>query len=117
MRRAAWILLLLLVAWVPTLPGARLQQLRARADAPAATTTNERASALAEHVAARSATPRVARAPALARLPVAPLALLGEQESWERASARRPHDLREAVRRAQTRRRIPRLSAAEPPWS
>ena len=115
MKRAACLLLLLFSGWLLALPGARLQPAAARA--PTVSVNDGKVSPAVEHVAAASAMPQVLRAPLASRLPVPLLAPLHEREPWLRAAAARPRDLRAQLRRVQTRRRVPRLSAGEPPWS
>ncbi len=115
MKRAAWLLLLLFSAWLvfPGLPGARLRPV----PAPSVSVSDSKVSLAVEHVAAKSVMPHVLRAPVGSRLPVPLFEPLGEREPWLRSAALRPTDLRAALRRVQTRRRVPRLSAGEPPWS
>jgi hypothetical protein len=117
MKRAAWLLLWLCSVWLLALPSSRLQQLQAPTRTDMAAASDGKTSAALEHVAAASAMPSVARAPVQARLPASPLALLSSRQGWQRVPPSRPPDLRQALRRVQTRRRVPRLSAGEPPWS
>jgi len=115
MKRTTWVLLLLFSTWLFAVPGARLRSEPARA--PTLSVSDGKVSLSVEHVAANPVAPPVLRAPILARLPVPTLEPLGQREPWLRAVAARPRDLRAALRRVQTRRRVPRLSSGEPPWS
>jgi hypothetical protein len=112
---AAWLLLLLFSAWLFVLPGTRLPPVVA--PTPAVSVSDGQVSLAVEHVAAESVMPHVLRAPLWARLPVPSFEPLREREPWLRIATQEPTDLRAALRRVQTRRRVPRLSTGEPPWS
>ena len=114
MKRAAWLLVALFSAWLFS---------RTAVSAPVdlkpsavATVCAGKLVTSVEQVSAPSAPLLVARAPLLGRVPVVP-PTFGVRRSWARVAAPRIRDLRQAVRRAQTRRRVPRLSGGEPPWS
>jgi hypothetical protein len=114
MTRAAQLLLLLVASVllaaaprgglprvVPATPLAILEEVRERAGA--------------EHAVLDLSTLQVARAPSVARLP-APLPELARGSRLSPPPSADAPDLREALRRVQTRRRLPRLTPAEPPW-
>ncbi len=115
MKRAAWLVLLLFSAWLFVLPGARLRPVAA--PTASVSVSDGKAGLAVAHVAAASVMPQVLRAPLWLRLPVPSFEPLRERAPWQRTAALRPTDLRAAVRRAQPRRRVPRLSTGEPPWS
>lgn len=114
MKRAAQLLLLLLASWLlSAAPSARFVNVAPAA--PPALSSEERARSSVEHAVFEVATLQVARAPLLARVP-APLPQLTWHERLLAPQAIAPPDRREALRRVQTRRRLPRLTPAEPPW-
>lgn len=112
MKRAAQLLLLLLTAWLLTTT-ARLPS-APYVGSPLAS-NEERARPGVEHVAAESATPQVPKSPLLSRVPL-PLVLPTRGPSGERSYAPTLRDQRAALVRVQTRRRLPRLEAGDPPW-
>ena len=117
MKRAACLLLLFAV-WLLALPsaGAPRPQL---GPATVSVSAGKACLAVQQVVEQVAALPRVlpARYVAPARLPALPQSLPCEHvRSTHRVYACAP-DLREALRRVQTRRRVPRLSSEEPPWS
>lgn len=115
MKRAVGVLLLLFAAWLLALPGARAP--RRLAAPPTVSASDGKAASAVEHVVQQLPPPQVLRAPLWARLPAAPLALTRSRVRWVRGALQRAPDLRARLRRVQTRRRVPRLSAEEPPWS
>jgi len=117
MKRAAFLLLLLVFgAWLLAAPAARVPELRETS--PGISASDGRARTAVEQLALQSATPLVARAPRLVRLPIASVAVPRASLTFTRQAAPEPvSDLRQALRRVQTRRRVPRLSGGEPPWS
>ena len=116
MKRAAFLLLFVLGAWLLAAPAARVPELRAQPSEVSA--SDGKAGVAVEQLAPQPATPLVARAPRSARLPIAPIAPLPRGATFRRQAAHEPvRDLRQALRRVQTRRRVPRLSGGEPPWS
>ncbi|HXK19361.1 MAG TPA: hypothetical protein VNG33_16235 [Polyangiaceae bacterium] len=115
MKRAVCLLLFVLGAWLLASPAARVPELRAQP--PGLSASDGRLRDAVEQLAPQSATPHVARAPRFARLPIAPLGLPPRGATFRRQAAHEPvRDLRQALRRVQTRRRVPRLSGGEPPW-
>jgi hypothetical protein len=114
MKRAAGLLLLLFAAWLLAGPVARVPR---APTAPKAVAAHDgtRGSAV-EHAVQRSAPAPVLRAPLWARLPAAPLALSRRSARWARGVVTPAPDLRAELRRVQTRRRVPRLGAEDPPW-
>jgi hypothetical protein len=115
MKRAVFLLLFVLTAWLLALPAARVARLPA--EAPGVSVSAGKLSTAGEHVAAQHAMPHVARAARVARLPIEAQSPPHAGLALERLPALRPtRDLRQALRRLQTRRRLPRLSAGEPPW-
>jgi hypothetical protein len=116
MKRAVFLLLFVLTAWLLAVPAARVARLPAQA--PGVSVGDGKASAAVEHVAAQHAMPHVARAARVARLPIEAQSPPYAGLAFARSPALRPTpDLRQALRRLQTRRRVPRLSGGEPPWS
>jgi hypothetical protein len=117
MKPSPLLLLLLLTSWLLALP----ELYRATAPAPlavvAASHDEVRAASAMEHLAAQSAMPQVPRAPLLARLAVEPPSAAPPRPAQASARSVRLHDLRAALRRVQTRRRVPRLGGGDPPWS
>jgi hypothetical protein len=108
--------LLLLAAWLLVGQGAiapRTASAQARAQLGAAAAKRVDTAALP----ALSALPRVAPAPVLERVPIELATLPRMPPAWAPASFAKPRDLRLELRRAQTRRRVPRLGSEEPPWS
>ena len=117
MKRAASFLLLVLAAWLLALPAQRVLQVRVLARAPVAVAFEAPTTSGVEHVVVEtSATPRVAAAPLQARLPAPSFELQRALERGRPSAGLSPRDLRQALRRVQTRRRLPRLSNDEPPW-
>lgn len=114
MKRAAQLLLLLLASWLlAAAPSARFARLTS---APPLSVVHEpRARESVEHVVLEVATLQVAPAPLLARVP-APPPELAVDSRWLAPHAAAPPDRREALRRVQARRRLPRLTPQEPPW-
>jgi hypothetical protein len=113
MKRAAGLVLLLFAVWLLAMPAARVP----RAPAPPAVAAHDGTGGSAvEHAVQQSAPVPVLRAPLWARLPAAPLALSRRSARWARGVVTRAPDLRAELRRVQTRRRVPRLSAEDPPW-
>jgi len=117
MKRSVLWLLLLLASWMLALPQSYAATAPAQPAAVAADRDEARDGAAMEHVAAQSAMPQVPRAPLLARLPAPQLTTDPPPPTPARARSIRPHDLRAALRRVQTRRRVPRLGGGDPPWS
>jgi len=113
MSRGVYLLLLLFGAWLCALPAARTVPVPTP---QAALAGHAEATPNAEHVAAQVATPVVAPAPFLDRLPATDVRFFGASRSFAIAQAARVRDLRALLRRAQVRRRLPRLSGDEPPW-
>jgi hypothetical protein len=117
MKRAARCLLLVLAAWLLALPAQRVQHVRALTRAPVAAAFEAPTTSAVEHVVVEtSAMPRVAAAPLQARLPAPSFELLRALEQGRPTAWLAPRDLRQALRRVQTRRRLPRLSSDDPPW-
>ena len=114
MKRAVSVLLLLFAVWLLALPGARAA--RAPAASPAASAYDGTVGSSVEHVVQQLPPAPMLRAPLWARLPAAPLALPRASARWARGVVGHAPDLRAELRRVQTRRRVPRLSAEEPPW-
>lgn len=115
MKRALC-LLLLFAAWLLAGPGVSAP--RVPAHAPVCAATDEaQVSAAAQHVAPPLALARVLRATLWARLPALPELRLRERGRPGVGRYGSAPDLRAALRRVQTRRRVPRLSSEEPPWS
>jgi len=114
MTRGVYLLLLLFGAWLCALPASRSVPVPPPHVVLAG---HAEAAPSAEHVAAQVATPAVAPAPFLDRLAVTDVRVLGAARSWGTSRARELRDLRALVRRAQIRRRLPRLSSGEPPWA
>lgn len=114
MKRAVGVLLLLFAVWLLALPGARAP--RAPSAEPAASAYDGTVSCSVDHVVQQLQSVPVLRAPLWARLPAAPLALPRRSARWVRGVVGHAPDLRAELRRVQTRRRVPRLSAEEPPW-
>jgi hypothetical protein len=115
MKRAACLLLLLAV-WLLGAPGAGAPRVPTRT-ATVAQDEGKVGAAVQHAVQQLAALPRVPRAPLWARLPVLPETATRELVRPMHAAYARTPDLREALRRVQTRRRVPRLSSEEPPWS
>jgi hypothetical protein len=117
MKRAARFLLLVLAGWLFALPAQRVQRVRGLARAPVAAAFEAPTTIAVEHVVLEtSAMPRVAAAPLHARLPAPSFKLLCAPEQGRSTARVSPRDLRQALRRVQTRRRLPRLSSDDPPW-
>jgi hypothetical protein len=114
MKHAVGVLLLLLAVWLLALPGARVP--RVCATPPTVSADDRAAGAVVEHVVRQAMPAPVLRAPLWARLPAEPLALPPACARWTRGAVERAPDLRAELRRVQTRRRLPRLNAEEPPW-
>jgi hypothetical protein len=114
MTRGAQLLLLLLASWLLSASPRALATHVARAASPAVV-DEQRARATVEHAVLDVATPQVGRAPVIARVP-APSPELARDSRWLDAPSVSLPDLREALRRAQPRRRLPRLTPQEPPW-
>jgi len=116
MKRAAFLLLLVFGAWLLAAPASRIPA--PRTEPPAVSASGDKADAGIEQLRPPSAASHVARAPRLARLPTAPFTLPRGSLRFARRAAFEPvRDLRRALRRVEKRRRIPRLSGGEPPWS
>jgi len=115
MKRALCLLLLFAV-WLLAAPGASAPQPVGRV-ATVSASDEARVSAAVPHVAPQLALTRVMRAPLWARLPVVPSLVRRVLERRVSVVAGAAPDLRAALRRVQTRRRVPRLSCEEPPWS
>ncbi len=120
MTRATQLLLLLLASWLLLVaPCARLP--RVMSAAPPAVGTEERVRANVEHAVLETATRPIVKAPLAerlraVRLPAAVLVALRVEPSFAPAHGVHVPDLREALRRVQTRRRLPRPTPEEPPW-
>jgi|GEM_PF-3939992 len=114
MKRAVGLLLLLFAVWLLASPAARVP--RPPAAGPALSAHDGTRGSAVEHVVPRLAPTPVLRAALWARLPAAPLALPRRAARWGRGGVMPAPDLRAELRRVQTRRRVPRLSAEEPPW-
>lgn len=114
MKRAVGVLLLLFAVWLLASPAARVPH--PSAAAPAASAHDGTRGSAVEHVVQRPAPAPVLRAPVWARLPAAPLALPRRAARWARGVVTPAPDLRAELRRVQTRRRVPRLGADDPPW-
>jgi hypothetical protein len=114
MKRTAQLLLLLLATWLLlAAPSPRLPVvLHAE---PASLADEERARDGVEHAVVELTALQVARPPLLARLPV-PTRAVAHASRLLQPPSLAPPDLREEVRRAQARRRVPRLAPQEPPW-
>lgn len=115
MTRAAC-LLLLLSSWLLALPALRLSEpsLRARVVAGGA---REVSAAAGEHLVAQTAAVAVPRAPLQARLPVRQAFDVVGSAAKVWTLPAELGDRRDALRRVQLRRRLPRLGGDEPPWS
>lgn len=116
MTRGVCLLLLLLSSWLWSAPSLRVHGLPSRAAVVADGSREARAAAASDHIAAQTAMPEVPKAPLLARLPPTTVhaAAPGPIRRWSLLA--RPGDRREALRRVQSRRRLPRLGGDEPPW-
>lgn len=109
-------LLLLFALWLLAAPSASAPRVPARV-ATLSVADQAKVSAVVQHVAPQPALARVLRAPLWARLPALPPLVLREQEWPVLDPYGGAPDLRAALLRVQTRRRVPRLSCEEPPWS
>ena len=117
MKRAARLLLLLLTGFLLALPVLRVQQqVRVLVRAPIAAAFERKATTAVEHAVAESSAPRVAAASLQARLPAPQPRWLSALVEREPSVLSAPRDLRQALRRVQIRRRLPRLSDGDPPW-
>lgn len=112
MKRAVFLLVFLLGAWLLRPPAFCV----AASERPVSLDEHSHAQrSVEEQLTSSESALRVAPAPQLMRLPV--LALIGVVApfSLQHATAQLQVDRREAVWRAETRRRVPRLGD-EPPW-
>jgi hypothetical protein len=116
MTRGACLLLLLLSSWLFAQPGLRLNAAACRATV-VADASREASAVAGEHLISQTATPEVARAPLLARLPLGHVLGVVEGPRSAHAWSAVVGDRRDAVRRVQLRRRLPRLGDDDPPWS
>jgi hypothetical protein len=116
MKRAARLLLLLLVGWLLALPLLRVERVRVLVRAPAAAAFERRVAPVAEHAVVEARAPLVADAPLQARLPAPSFTSRSRPELGQPSALSLPRDLRQALRRVQPRRRLARLSSDEPPW-
>jgi hypothetical protein len=114
MKRAACLLLLFAV-WLLAAPGASAPRAPVRV-ATLAQHDGKAISAVRHVVQPLAASPRVQPAPVWARLPALPPLTRPERVRPTHGAYVDVPDLREALRRVQTRRRVPRLSGEEPPW-
>ncbi|HYP89147.1 MAG TPA: hypothetical protein VEQ59_13365 [Polyangiaceae bacterium] len=118
MTRGVSILLLLLSSWLLSIPALRASNAPLRAAVVASSNDEARAAESADHTGAQCATPEVPRSPLLSRLPWPHgAAHAGLGRSWLDSGSMIVADRREAVRRVQLRRRLPRLGGDDPPWS
>jgi hypothetical protein len=113
MKRGVYLLFVLLSAWLLATPTQRTVAVRTRAAVGAEV---EKAKASAEQAVQLHATPRVLKAGPVARLPVTPGVLLRARYRWLKPEREARPDMRAEVRKVLTRRKVPRLSAEEPPW-
>lgn len=113
MMRGVYLLLLLFGAWLCAWPAARTVPVP---PPHAVLAGHAEATPNVEHVAAQVATPVVAPAPFLDRLPATDARFFGAHRSVAIARALVVRDLRALLRRLQIRRRLPRLNGGEPPW-
>jgi len=109
-------LLLLLSSWLFAQPGLRLNAASRQATVVASAGRDASVGA-GEHLVSQAATLEVPRAPLLARLPLGHElgVVTAPRSGWALPDAL--GDRRDAVRRVQLRRRLPRLGGDEPPWS
>lgn len=116
MTRGACLLLLLLFGWLLALPVLRLSE-PSRRVAVVSSGAREAVVVAGEYLRLPSPAPVVPRSPLLARLPV-PCRFDGVERPrvvW--ATPAEPDDRRDALRRVQLRRRLPRLGGDDPPWA
>lgn len=115
MRRALTLLLLFAV-WLLAAPGAAAPRVPAGL-ATLSACDEARVDQAVQHVAPERAALRVGHAPLGARLPALLPLFARRRAQLIRGGGHAAPDLRAALRRVQTRRRVPRLSCEEPPWS
>jgi hypothetical protein len=115
MTRGAW-LLLLLSSWLLALPALRLSG-PCRQASIVASDCRDVSVAAGEHLVSQTAAVTVPRAPLQARLPVPhAFEVVGHAaQAWPLPTEL--GDRRDALRRVQLRRRLPRLGGDDPPWS
>jgi hypothetical protein len=113
MKRGVYLLLVLFSVWLLVTPGQGAPRVRLR---PTVSTGVEKTKAVVDQVVQFRALPGVLKAPPLARLPAAPALLPRARFRWLMPSRQVAPDRRAALRKVSTRRKVPRLSAEEPPW-